>query len=190
VIAREKPSNLEQGHKSQSYSIIHVKKTLGALLWLSMQRHLWFPSVAGKRLSTYGFKSIDMWLHMHFCHYWQCCMKQLCSNELLGACTKIGGRSTMSTSNALRWLCLVFHVITPGVSSITNWHLQSIRTWSVPMCHPDIRSIDISICWDVLTMSVNRHVHKTWLHANIMVWCPPSHMTLHSWSMIHEYLLI
>jgi hypothetical protein len=38
MIAREKPSHLEKGkcpviiHKSQSYSTLHVKKTLGALL--------------------------------------------------------------------------------------------------------------------------------------------------------------
>jgi hypothetical protein len=68
MIVCEKPSHLEKGkcaviiHRSQSYSTLHVKKTLGALLWLSMLRHLWFTSVTEQRLSTYGFESIDMWL--------------------------------------------------------------------------------------------------------------------------------
>jgi hypothetical protein len=152
-----------------------------------MLRHLWFPSVTGKRLSTYGFESIDMWLTSAFLSF-----------------------VTMLHETAFHWA----HA--PRLQDILQWMLYHDYVWSFTWLHlvfhlsrftinmnlvcayvPSrwifIRSIDISLCWDVLAMSFNRHVHKTWLHADIITrygWCPPCHMTLHSWSMIHEYLLI
>jgi hypothetical protein len=113
-------------------------------------------------------------------------MKQLFSNELLSACTKIAGHSTMFISNALPWLCLVFHVITPSVSSITNWPLQSIRTWSVPMC-PGYSSMLLTFQYDEMfwpclsTDTCTKHGFTPTLWFDVLLVIRPAFMSYDSW---------